>query len=158
MRPLWISQEMIREREEGGPTWPPLGATGRTTGGARSRRWRLSGSRPRRRTGGRTTRTTGPSGEAGTHSRRWGAGEPELPLRPWPAAARTTGTARLELPVMVAVVMVAVAAPEYHRGGKEQGRCDEDDSGDNYHPGGDAVEPRRLVVCRWGRGRRCGHG
>jgi hypothetical protein len=40
------------------------------------------------------------------------------------AAARTTGAARtagLELPVMVAVVMVTVAAPEDHRGGKEQG-------------------------------------
>jgi hypothetical protein len=137
---------------------PPLWATGRTTGGARSRRWRLSGSRPRRRSGGRTTRTTGSSGEAGTHSRRWRAGESELPLSPWPTAARTTGTARLELPVMVAVVMVAVAAPEDHRGGEEEGRCDEDDSGDNHYPGGDAVEPRRLVVCRWGRGRRCGDG
>src|SRR4051812_6581050 len=136
MRPLWNQSRNDLGTRRRSSDVPPLWATGRTTGGARSRRWRLSGSRPRSRSGGRTT---GSSGEAGAHSRRWGAGESELPLCPWPAAARTTGTARLELPVMV-MVMVAVATPEDHRGGKEQGRRDEDDSGDNHYPGGDTVE------------------
>jgi hypothetical protein len=109
---------MILERQVVGLTDPRLGATGRTTGSARARSWRLSGSRPRRRTRGRTT---GTARAAGAHSRRRGAGEPELPLAPGAAAARTTGAARtagLKLPVMVAVV--TVAAPKDHRAGKEQ--------------------------------------
>ncbi|MDT5173915.1 MAG: hypothetical protein QOG37_1166 [Mycobacterium sp.] len=112
---------MILERQVVGPTDPRLGATGRTTGSARARSWRLSGSRPRRRTRGRTTGTARTAREAGAHSRRRGTGEPELPLAPGAAAARTTGAARtagLKLPVMVAVV--TVAAPKDHRAGKEQ--------------------------------------
>src|SRR5882672_3162220 len=58
------------------------------------------------------------------------------------------------------VMTLPVLRPEDHGGGKEQGRRDENDPGDDHYPRRGRVKPRRLLPWRWRwrRGRGFGGG
>lgn len=108
-------------------------------------RRRLSGaagttrSEPRRR----TSRSARPHGREARATRRK-APRSATPRR-WSAGSEHAG--------MVTMLVTAVAAAQDHGAGKEDGRQDEDDAGDDHYPRRGGVQPRRLCALpgRWRR-------